>query len=67
MRLSVTKQMATGSPRRIAKLAVDIWMPCSANHPQRDALERAALTCPVHHSLHPDVDKPVVFHWRESS
>jgi hypothetical protein len=27
------------------------------------ALEHAALTCPVHQSLHPDVEKPVNFHW----
>jgi uncharacterized OsmC-like protein len=67
MKLSVTKQMATGSPRRIARLAVDIWVPCLANHPHRESLERAALTCPVHHSLHPDVEKPVVFHWRDPS
>ncbi len=66
MKLSVTKEMATGSPRRIARLTVDIWVPCPANHPQQEALQRAALTCPVHHSLHPEIDKPVVFHWQDA-
>lgn len=67
MKLSVTKDMVATPVRRIARLAVDIWVPCPSNHPLREALERAALTCPVHHSLHPDVDKPVVFHWREAT
>ena len=36
-------------------------VPLPATHPQREALERAALTCPVHQSLHPEVEKPVTF------
>jgi len=35
-----------------------------ADHPQREALERIALTCPVHQSLHPEVEKPVRFIWQ---
>jgi putative redox protein len=67
MKLSVTKEMTASAPRRIARLAVDIWVPCPANHPHKESLERAALACPVHHSLHPEVAKPVVFHWQEVS
>ncbi len=66
MKLKVTKEMTASGPRRIARLAVDIWIPCPSNHPQREALERAALSCPVHHSLHEEVEKPVEFHWREA-
>ena len=29
------------------------------------ALERIAHACPVHQSLSPDVDLPIVFHWTE--
>jgi hypothetical protein len=29
-------------------------------------LERSVHSCPVHASLHPDVAKPVTFHWQES-
>ena len=29
----------------------------------REALERAALTCPVHKSLRPEVEIPVRFEW----
>jgi putative redox protein len=61
MKIEVTKEMSQAPPRRIARLAVEIWLPPSL--PRDPALEHAALTCPVHHSLHPDVDKPVVFHW----
>jgi len=61
MRIQVTKEMTQSPPRKIARLATEIWMPPGlAPSP---ALEQAALTCPVHHSLHPDVDKPVQFHW----
>ena len=63
MKLEVTKEMSTSTPRRIARLATEIWLP--PNVDKDPNLERAALTCPVHHSLHPDIEKPVVFHWRE--
>jgi len=29
----------------------------------RKKLERAAKTCPVHKSLHPDIDAPINFEW----
>ena len=63
MRLEVTKEMTQSAPRRIARLATEIWMPAGLD--QTPALEQAALTCPVHQSLHPDVDKPVHFHWSQ--
>ena len=67
MKITVGKEMAQTPVRRIARLAVDILMPLPASHPQKESLERAALTCPVHQSLHPDVEKPVIFHWQESA
>ena len=61
MRLEVTKEMSQSGPRRIARLATVFWMPPGlARDP---ALEHAALTCPVHQSLHPEVEKPVEFRW----
>src|ERR1700722_6499497 len=61
MRIEVSKEMTTNTPRKIARLSTEIWMPPGlAENP---ALQHAALTCPVHHSLHPDVEKPVHFHW----
>ncbi|MHA3770040.1 OsmC family protein [Verrucomicrobiota bacterium sgz303538] len=63
--VTVEKEMVSSPVRRIAKLTTEIRMPIPANHPQREALERAALTCPVHQSLLPDVEKPVRFIWAE--
>ncbi len=61
--VSVAKEMASAPVRRIARLSTEIRVPLPADHPQREALERAALTCPVHQSLHPDVEKPVAIIW----
>ncbi len=59
----VEKEMAQTPVRRIARLATEIRVPLPVDHPQREALERAALACPVHASLHPDIEKPVTFVW----
>lgn len=56
------KHMAA-HPRRIAHLPVVIEMPRGLTPDQRLKLERAALTCPVHKSLHPDLDRPVEFRY----
>ncbi|HTL47541.1 MAG TPA: OsmC family protein [Verrucomicrobiae bacterium] len=56
----ITKEMAS-DPRRIARVTVVFKMAAGIPADQRPILERAALTCPVHKSLHPDIDKPVRF------
>lgn len=61
--VSVEKVMSQDAPRRIAQLIAELHLPLPATHPQREALERAALTCPVAKSLHPDVALPVRFVW----
>ncbi len=48
-------------PRRIGQVPVEIHMPAGLDPTQRKKLERAAHTCPVHHSYHPDIEKPVRF------
>jgi uncharacterized OsmC-like protein len=63
MTVQVTKVMTAEAPRRIARLATTINVPLPSDHPQRILLENAALTCPVHHSLHPEIEKPVDFRW----
>jgi putative redox protein len=64
-RFEVTKEMSADLPRRITRLATQIWLPVSRGVDPTGALERAAHTCPVHQSLHPSVDQPVVIHWAE--
>ncbi len=57
---SVEKHMQA-APRRIAKLEVEIHLPAHLTPEQRSKLENGALACPVHKSLHPDIEAPIVF------
>lgn len=61
--VGVDKVMSADTPRRIARIGIVFRIPLPADHPKRHLLETAALACPVHHSLHPDVEKPVRFDW----
>ena len=61
MRIEVSKEMTQTPPRRIARLTTELWLPAGVE--KSEALERAALTCPVHGSLHPEVEKPITFHY----
>jgi len=61
MRISVQKEMSAEPPRRIARLAVRILMPQGLTEIQKTKLERAALTCPVHQTLHGNVEMPIEF------
>jgi len=60
---TVEKEMANAPVRMIARLAVTIHVPHPASEEHRRRLETAAHTCPVHKSLHPDVQKPIQFIW----
>ncbi len=59
----VEKEMTAQPTRRIGSLATRIHMPHDLPEEHRQRLERAAHTCPVHKSLHPDVDAPITFTW----
>ena len=61
MRISVQKEMSAEPPRRIARLAVRILMPQGLTETQKMKLERAALTCPVHQTLHGNAAMPIEF------
>ena len=60
---TVVKEMVADPVRRIGRLRVKIAMPGALEPKAREALERAAHTCPVHRSLAPNVDIPVEFIW----
>ncbi len=64
-RLHVSKEMVTQPIRRIGKLPVDIYLPFELTAEQKQRLENAAHSCPVHHSLHPEVESPIRFHWNQ--
>lgn len=59
----VDKEMTAAPPRRIARLTVRIRVPATVSEDQRARLEAAAHSCPVKHSLHPDIEIPVTFEW----
>jgi len=59
----IQKEMTPTLPRMISKLSTVIEVPIPENHPDIEGLKAAAMGCPVHRSLHPDVEKPVVFRW----
>ena len=58
---AVGKEMTATPPRRIERLTVRIHVPRSLSAADKEKLERAAHTCPVHKSLHPDVEIPIEF------
>ena len=60
---TVEKEMTATPPRKIQRLRVKIHVPHSLSSETREKLERAAHTCPVHKSLHPDVQIPIEFTW----
>lgn len=60
---TVTKEMIKTPVRRIGRLALHIRLPYTLPDDQRARLERAAHVCPVHQSLHPDIDAPITFEW----
>ncbi len=63
LRVEVTKEMIREPIRRIGKLTVTFDMPQGVPEAEKAVLERAALTCPVHQSLHPDIEIPVKFNY----
>ena len=62
-KVRVEKHMVTTGIRRIGRLPVEIHVPGVVSEEDRQRLENAATTCPVHKSLHPDVEAPVTFKW----
>jgi len=57
----VRKEMVLEPARRIGRLSVTITFPRDFSNEQRRLLEHAALSCPVHHSLHSEIEAPVEF------
>lgn len=63
-KFEVTKEMSADAPRRIVRLACQIWLPVRQDDPIAKLLEHTAHHCPVHQSLSPNVDMPMTIHWQ---
>ena len=59
----VTKVMQA-EPRKISEIIVSFKMNVIVDEKSKTILERAAMTCPVFLSLHPDIKKTVRFNWK---
>ena len=59
----VVKIMNT-EPRRIGAIEIVFQMQGTDDLKSKTILERAAMTCPVFLSLHPDVEKRITFNWK---
>lgn len=57
----IGKEMSKEPPRRISRVSITMTMPGGLSEKERQKLERAAYTCPVHKSVHPDIEIPVEF------
>ncbi len=58
----ITKHMSS-DPRRISKIEIDLSLPSNISEKHRKILVHTANTCPVHYSLHPDIEKVITFDW----
>ncbi len=59
--VKVEKHMTAEAPRRIARLPVTVKFPMRLSDEDHKALMAAAHGCPVHRSIHPDIDAPIDF------
>ncbi len=65
-RLKVKKEMQPVPKRMIAKLEVDFFFPGQVDATQKERLEKAAMNCPVHASLHPSIEQTFTFNWGQA-
>lgn len=57
------KHMSSDLPRRVVQIDLTIQVPLSLSDQHKSTLEKAALTCPVKYSIHPDIALNLDFQW----
>jgi putative redox protein len=64
-KIEIQKHMKA-DPRRIGGISLTFHLPSSPNLSEKNKiiLQRAADTCPVFYSLHPDIDVQVNYNWQ---
>ena len=55
------KKIMGANPRTISDIVIEIKMSKDLAQKDRIRLEKAALACPVDKSLHPDMNKKIIF------
>jgi putative redox protein len=63
LRADVEKEMTNLPSKRVGKITVHVYCPCILDPEIAGKLEQVAIGCPVHESLHPAVEREIVFHW----
>ena len=58
---ALVKKVMGINPRTISDIVIEIKMSKDLALKDRKRLEKAALACPVHKSLHPDMNKEITF------
>lgn len=61
--IEITKIM-NAEPRRIGKIIVNLKLAVAVTEKEKTILERAAMSCPVFLSLHPEIEKEISFSWK---
>ena len=62
--IEITKTMSANPRRRIGKIEIIFNMPDrDFSEKEKTMIERAAHTCPVHLSLHPETEQVFTFKW----
>lgn len=63
MTMKTKKTMSAERPRRVARVDIDFYIPCDPEEKRKQQLIRAAESCPVKHSLSPEVEVNVLYNW----
>ena len=65
--LQLTKEMQIAPIRRLKFIGIEFFCPRAFSTIITQQLIQAAEECPVIHSLHPEIQKKVVYHWEDKS
>tara|TARA_R110002012_G_scaffold66084_3_gene172968 strand:- start:49 stop:453 length:405 start_codon:yes stop_codon:yes gene_type:complete len=61
--VALINKIMSANPRRITRIEIQLDLKGVAADKDRKILENTANTCPVHNSLHPDIEKEIHFNW----
>lgn len=62
--LAHVKKVMEANPRRISEIHIAFELNISPSEKHKLILEKAAMTCPVMYSIHPDIKKDIIFNWK---